>query len=87
VETGELQRILRQEASVSSVALSPDGRWLVIVGSDKKATVWDLEAGELRHTFEEETHSVAFSQDGRWLATSGGDNKAILWALEQPIGS
>ncbi|MEU9366798.1 helix-turn-helix domain-containing protein [Streptomyces avermitilis] len=59
---------------VDSLALSPDGHTVAAQGRDGKVRIWNLPAGELRHTFTgQNTGEVeAFSPDGRTLAVAAG---------------
>lgn len=59
---------------VDSFALSPDGHTLATQSRDGKVRIWNLPAGELRHTFTgQDTGEVAaFSPDGRTLAVATG---------------
>ncbi|QDT71733.1 caspase family protein [Lacipirellula limnantheis] len=67
---------------VTSIALSPDGR-LLLIGSDADTTaIWEVATGRrLRilagHT--EAISSVAFSPDGKLALTGSGDKSAAVW--------
>jgi WD40 repeat protein len=65
----------------TSLAFSPDGRYLAGGGSDRAARLWDVRTGELVRTSGQGgdiVRSLAFSSDGRTLAVA--DRTAIrLW--------
>ena len=58
-----------QESAVQSVAVSPDGRWLVI-GLFDKFHVWDLRAQSLAATVPKGVVSMVFAPDGQTLFTA-----------------
>jgi WD40 repeat protein/uncharacterized caspase-like protein len=96
VETGELIKAFTPKKNpeehiyVNAAAFSPDGRFVVSVGSspgyrdESMAIMWDIATGrEIRRL---EGHSeyitgVAFSPDGRFLLTAGNDRFAVLWEV------
>lgn len=74
-------RSFRHSGRVTSVALSPDGRW-ALTGCDDAARLWDAETGQELRAFtgqEKGVASVAFSPDGRRVLTGGNDGTARMW--------
>ncbi len=66
-----------------SVAISSDGRYIVI-GGDNTAKLWDAKGGEDLRTFSGHSlpiSSVATSSDGRYVVTGSDDNTAKLWDM------
>ncbi|MBI1917419.1 MAG: protein kinase, partial [Planctomycetes bacterium] len=71
--------------SVSAVAISPDGRWVLSGSWDTTLKLWEPTTGQCRRTFEGHTHhvfAVAFSPDGRWALSGSADNTCIVCFLD-----
>jgi WD40 repeat protein len=79
----EVARLRQDGYKISTVAYSPDGKYLATGGSDNTAKIWELntkrEVARVSHS--EDVLSVAFSPDGHYLATSSRDKTAQvhLW--------
>jgi WD40 repeat protein len=72
--------------SVTTLAFSPDGRWLASGSWDKTIKIWDVDAGREVQALAGHTHhiySVAFDPRGRWLASGSEDGTIRMWRLRQ----
>jgi WD40 repeat protein len=92
--TGKVRATLRQEdqRGVPALAFSPDGKLLVIAGSNAPGrdhqpgliVIWDAVTGQKRLTLTGHTNavlSVAFSPDGKLLASGSADQTVRLWDM------
>ena len=69
---------------VTSVAISPDGQFLVSGSFDKTVKVWELPSGALLHSLDDHSQgvgSVTISPNGHNLASGSGIGKIRLWQL------
>jgi WD40 repeat protein/serine/threonine protein kinase len=67
---------------VTSVSISPDGRWGLSGSWDRTLRLWELATGKCVRTFEGHTArvwSVSISPDGRWALSGSDDQTLRLW--------
>jgi WD40 repeat protein len=69
--------------SISSLALSMDGKTCVSGGSDKNLTLWTLPAftSEILEGHTEEAHYVSITSNGKLACSAGNDGIIRLWDL------
>nr|NMG11688.1 hypothetical protein [Brasilonema sp. UFV-L1] len=76
--------------SVSSVAVSPDGKMIVTGSHDKTVRLWDIQGNPIGQPFQGHAHwvsSVVISPDGKMIVTGSGDKTVRLWDTQgNPIG-
>ena len=71
---------------MTSIAFSPDGRWLVSGSWDKTIKIWEVDTGRVVQTLAGHDHpvySVAFGARGQWLASGSEDGTIKLWRLAE----
>ena len=84
LQTKELRPILRYKSPVSTIAFSPNSRWIAGGSGDGTIRVWDAGTGDLIHEFNEHTESVwklDFSADSKWLLSVSLDGTGRLQNL------
>jgi WD40 repeat protein len=70
---------------VSSLAYSPDGRFIVSGSADSSIKIWDPEKGRETFTLPEHegpVRSVAYSPDGKRIVSGSADYTVRLWDAE-----
>jgi DNA-binding beta-propeller fold protein YncE len=80
----EVLRLTGHEGWVRSVAVTPDGKYVVSGSWDKRVRVWELATGqELRRFTGHEwgVRSVAVTPDGQYVVSGSWDNTVRLWDL------
>jgi WD40 repeat protein len=70
---------------VNSVALSPDGKFLVSGSNDKTVIIWDLASGTALkkltgHVWK--VNSVSWSSDGKYVVSTGNEGETLVWDVE-----
>jgi WD40 repeat protein len=85
VSTGKsIHQFAGHNATVRSVAFSPDGRWALSGSLDKFMILWDVAERRFIRRFEGHTgavNAVAFSPDGKTAISGSEDETLILWDL------
>ena len=81
----QLRAVLKHDGPVLTVAVSPDGRWILTASEDGTARLWDRVTGKprgpaLRHGAA--VRRAAFSPDGGRILTASDDGTARFWAVE-----
>lgn len=72
---------------ITTIAISPDGRWLATGSNDRTARVWDLQADHPQRTavalnvHQKPLSSLLFTSDGQWLISGSRDATACLWSM------
>ncbi len=72
---------------VQALAISPDGKTIISGANDKNVKAWNVETGELIHTFKNTKHSkgvesVAVSPDNKTIVSGSKDKTIKIWNLE-----
>lgn len=70
--------------SVTSVAVSPDGRMLASASLDRSVRLWNARTGEpirMLTSHQDEVYSVAFSPDSKMLASSDYSGTILIWSM------
>lgn len=84
---GEKVKLLSsiQDGRVTSLAFSPDGKFLASGSWDKMVKLWDVQKKNIRLQKlldqDDRVESVAFSPDGRQLAWGLADGRARVWTV------
>lgn len=87
IETGQVILTLSIEDGVTTVAISPDGRYVAAGSLDKSVRVWDCSTGNLIERLEgaeghrDSVYSVAFAPNGKDLVSGSLDRTIKMWEL------
>lgn len=79
--------LFKWKGSHLSIAVSPDGRFLVTTMQENTLHAWRIsDKKDMRMSgYPGKTRSLSWSSDGHWLATSGA-NAAIIWPFKDKEG-
>ncbi len=80
----EVLRLFGHEEPVCSVAVTPNGKYVVSGSNDKTVRVWELATGQEVRRFtghEDWVCSVAVTPDGQYVVSGSDDNTVRLWEL------
>jgi WD40 repeat protein len=69
-------------SSVSTVACSPDGKFVVTASWDNTAKIWSAPEGRLMYDLKAHSASLLFatySHSGKYIVTTSKDSTAIIW--------
>lgn len=86
------RRILRHDANVFSVAISPDEQLVATGANDNIVRLFDSRSGELKAQWKghgrgeiflpSAVYALAFSPDGKRVASGGHDGRVIVWDVK-----
>ena len=84
LSTGTIKYGLYHDDIISSIALSADGRYALSGSDDTKARLWDLESGEMLHSWPHvsKVSKVLLSPDGRYAMTNAASEGIYIWSTE-----
>jgi WD40 repeat protein len=80
-------KIEAPKGGATTLAFSPDGRLLALVGNDQSIVVWETASGQVRRRIQGEEAdgnpaALAFSPDGRTLALGYPDRAIRFWDVD-----
>ena len=83
---GEIGPAMKPDGMANSVAASPDGKWIVSGGVDRKVTIWDAtnhqKVGESAEQFQRGVTALDISPDSSCVAAGSEDGSVVVWYLE-----
>lgn len=78
--------LFRKDVDVNSVAISPDGKYIVSGSWDRSIGVWDLKTGKMVRRLighKKMVTSVTISKDGKYIVSGSLDKTVKIWELEK----
>ena len=84
LQTGQVRVLKGDWKGPTSISFSPDGRAIVVAGSDRSIRLCDLENGTARVLGQanRQITSVAFLSDGKRVASGSWDETVRLWNVQ-----
>ena len=76
---------LGHSSYVTSVAITPDGKYIVSGSWESTIKLWDIKSGEEIRTFKGHSNSVfsvAITPDGKYIVSGGEDGTIKLWDIK-----
>ena len=82
----EIKPVIKPDAIMNSIAVSPDGKWIASGGVDCKVTIWNAtnhqKASESAKQYQTKVTALDVSPDSSFIAAGSEDGLMIVWRLE-----
>jgi WD40 repeat protein len=82
VSNGRSVAVIRNGRAARSLALSLDGRWLAVTGTNGRTHMWDVDSQKSLGTVGTRVLTASFSADGGKLVTGGSNAIARVWDVK-----
>lgn len=70
---------------IRCLRFSPDGKFLITGGEDRRLRLWDVEARKILKVFdghEQDIYDLDVSPDGKYLVSGSGDRTVRIWDMQ-----